>query len=116
LVIDQQQLLYPGDVLHEAGHIAVTTAAERPLLSGNITENNPEKEGEELAVLLWTYAACQALGLPAEVVFHPAGYKGQSEWLITNFEQGNYIGLPLLAWMGLTTSNTFPAMKRWLRE
>ena len=116
LLLDRTQLLYPGDVLHEAGHLAVTAAAERPLLQANVTENHPEKDGDELAVLLWTYAACQALGIPEEVVFHPYGYKGQSEWLLQTFRSGTYVGLPLLVWMGLATSEGFPKMERWLRE
>jgi hypothetical protein len=116
LLLDRARLLYPGDVLHEAGHIAVTVAAERPLLGANVTENHPEKEGEELAVLLWTYAACCHLDIPPVVVFHPDGYKGSSEWLIESFTTGQYIGLPLLVWMGLTTTEGFPGMTRWLRE
>jgi len=116
LLLDRARLLYPGDVLHEAGHIAVTVAAERPLLGANVTENHPEKEGEELAVLLWTYAACQYLDIPPVVVFHPEGYKGQSEWLIKSFTTGQYIGLPLLVWMGMTTTEGFPTMTHWLRE
>jgi hypothetical protein len=116
LLLDRTHLLYPGDVLHEAGHIAVTAAAERSLLGANVTENHPEKEGEELAVLLWTYAACRHLAIPPVVVFHPEGYKGQSEWLIKSFTNGQYMGLPLLVWMGLTTNEGFPAMTRWLRE
>lgn len=115
LLLDRARLLYPGDVLHEAGHIAVTVAAERPLLGANVTESHPEKEGEELAVLLWTYAACRHLGIPPVVVFHPEGYKGQSEWLIRMFTSGQYPGLPLLVWMGLTTTEGFPAMTGWLR-
>jgi len=116
LLLDRACLLYPGDVLHEAGHIAVTTAAERPLLGANVTENHPEKDGDELAVLLWTYAACRHLGIPPVVVFHPEGYKGQSTWLINTFTNGQYIGLPLLVWMGLTTTDGFPTMTRWLRK
>jgi hypothetical protein len=116
LLLDRARLLYPGDVLHEAGHIAVTVAAERPLLGANVTENHPEKEGEELAVLLWTYAACRQLAIPPVVVFHPAGYKGQSEWLLENFDSGQYIGLPLLVWMGLATTADYPQLVRWLRE
>lgn len=116
LLLDRARLLYPGDVLHEAGHIAVTVAAERPLLGANVTDNHPEKEGEEIAVLLWTYAACQALGIPPVVVFHPDGYKGSSEYLIESFTNGQYMGLPLLVWMGLTTTEGFPTMTRWLRE
>lgn len=116
LLLDRTRLLYPGDVLHEAGHIAVTVAAERPLLGADVIENNPQKDGEELAVLLWTYAACCHLDIPPVVVFHPDGYKGQSEWLIDTFTSGQYMGLPLLVWMGMTTTEGFPAMTRWLRE
>ncbi|MET4108225.1 hypothetical protein [Hymenobacter sp. UYP22] len=115
LVVDHHRLLYPGDILHEAGHLAVTAAAERPTVGGNITENHPEKEGEELAVLAWTYAACRHVGLPAAVVFHPDGYKNQSQWLVEQYETGHYLGLPLLVWMGLTTTADFPHMHRWLR-
>ncbi|MFD2786799.1 hypothetical protein [Hymenobacter rubripertinctus] len=115
LVVDRQQLLYPGDILHEAGHLAVSTAAERPAVGGNITEHDPGKEGEEMAVHCWCYAACVALNLPAEVVFHPAGYRGASAWFIENFQQGRYIGLPLLVWMELTTTQEYPRMTRWLR-
>lgn len=116
LIMDRRRLLYPGDILHEAGHLAVTGAAERSTVGGNVTEHNPEKEGEEMAVHCWCYAACVALGLPAEVVFHPAGYKGAASWLVDNFQQGTYVGLPLLVWMGLTTTASYPAMTQWLRD
>jgi hypothetical protein len=29
IYIDFEKLLYPGDILHEAGHLAVTTAAQK---------------------------------------------------------------------------------------
>jgi hypothetical protein len=119
LLIDPARLLYPGDILHEAGHLAVTPADERAQLSGNIMANKPEQvgiDGEEIAAMLWSYAACQALGLPAEIVFHPQGYRDQSAWLLDTYGQGTYPGLPLLAWMGLTTNEDFPRMTRWLRE
>ena len=115
LKIDKQKVLYPGDVLHEAGHIAVTSAAERMLLKGNVTLGNPHKEGDELAVLLWTYAVCRHIGIDPSVVFHPMGYKGQSDWLIDQFSRGQYIGLPLLVWMQMTTTDGFPKMQQWLR-
>ena len=115
LVVDRRQLLYPGDILHEAGHLAVTPGVERPQVGGNVTEHQPEKEGDEMAVHPWAYAACVALGLPTRVLFHPAGYRGASDWFIEHFEQGTYIGLPLLVWMGLTTTEEFPRMTRWLR-
>ncbi|GAA4043962.1 hypothetical protein GCM10022409_32560 [Hymenobacter glaciei] len=119
LLIDPPRLLYPGDLLHEAGHLAVTPAAERTLLSGNIMDGKPDQhgvDGEEIVAMLWSYAACQAIGLPPEIVFHPTGYRGSSHWILDNFRQGIYPGLPLLVWMGLTTTEGFPRMTRWLRE
>jgi Aspartyl/Asparaginyl beta-hydroxylase len=125
VIIDREKLQYPGDLLHEAGHIAVTPAAERALLSGNVGENDPNAMGQEIAAILWSYAALKAAGLPEEVVFHPQGYKGQSDWHIENFKAGRYIGLPLLEWMGLCAGPEkaqalgiapFPAMIRWMRD
>jgi hypothetical protein len=119
LQIDLEKLKYPGDLLHEAGHIAVSLSAERESLNDNVIENNSEKAGEEIAVLLWSFAAARKIGLPTEIVFHEDGYKGEAKWLAEQFESENYIGLPLLQWMGLTDiecENTFPKMKTWLRE
>lgn len=114
LNIDLNRLRHPGDLLHEAGHIAVTPATERPLLNDNVGENDPQAMGQEIAAIAWSYAALRAVGLDETVVFHPAGYKGASDWHIENFHSGNYIGLPLLQWMGLADAD-FPAMRRWLR-
>ena len=55
-----------------------------------------------MAVLLWSYAAAKKIGLAPEVVFHEDGYKGEAIWLREQFESKNYIGLPLLQWLGLT--------------
>lgn len=120
LLIDPERLLHPGDILHEAGHIAVSLPEDRIHLGGNITAARPDKAGDELAVLLWTYAACCHLCLDLAIVFHSAGYKGQSDWLIEQFTTGQYAGLPLLVWMGLTdepgkSGAGFPAMLHWLR-
>ena len=115
LLVDPTQLRYAGDILHEAGHIAVTLPAERSQLQDNITADRPDKTGDELAVLLWTYAACHYLDLPLEVVFHRGGYKGQSPWLIDTFSRQVYVGLPLLVWMGMTQADRFPLMTHWLR-
>ncbi len=120
LLIDPKRLLYPGDILHEAGHMAVSLPEDRARLGGNVTADRPDKAGDELAVLLWTYAACCHLRLNPAVVFHPDGYKGQSDWLIEQFTSGLYMGLPLLIWMGLTSEPNpsgagFPGMRRWLR-
>jgi len=122
IYVDYKKLKYPGDLLHEAGHLAVTTPEQRLLAGTGLTaENQPwPTDGEEIVTLLWSYAAAKHIELPLEVLFHPEGYKGDSEWLIETFESGTYIGLPLLEWMGLTeptgASNAYPKMKHWLRQ
>jgi hypothetical protein len=114
-LIDQAQLKHLGDILHEAGHIAVTEPKKRPLIGTKEMDVNWPTDGEEIAAILWSFAACNHLKLDLNVVFHPNGYKGNSDWLIQEFTNKNYIGLPLLSWMGLCTKEAFPKMKKWLR-
>jgi hypothetical protein len=120
LIYCKEKLLHPGDMMHEAGHIAVTVAAERASLNDNVTANDKNKEGEELAVMLWTYAVCLHLKMDPAIVFHEEGYKGESEWLLENFNAKTFIGLPLLVWMGMTAypvdDTGFPIMVKWLRD
>jgi hypothetical protein len=116
LIIDEALLTHPGDLLHEAGHIAVMTPEERANITGNVQEHRPEGFSDELGAILWSYAALTHLKIDPAVVFHPEGYKGDSEWLIESFSNQQYIGLPLLQWMGLTTIETFPKMTKWIRE
>ena len=113
LVLDRQRLLYPGDLLHEAGHLAVISPAARRTASDDFGDDG----GNEMAAIAWSYAACVHLGLPLTVLFHDDGYKGDAAWLAETFASGRYIGLPLLEWKGMTTSSgdtAFPAMRHWL--
>lgn len=110
ILVDESRLLYPGDLLHEAGHLAVMTPAERAATTGDIAPDL----GYEIAVIAWSYAAALAMDLPPETVFHPHGYRGSSEAFLENFAAGRYVGVPMLQWLGLADS-TFPAMRRWLR-
>lgn len=104
VLIDRARLKYPGDLLHEAGHVAVTDAHLRPLIGTPEMPGRWPNPGEEFGAILWSYAAACAMGIPAEVVFHAGGYKGDGEWLIEQFENKNYIGLPLFAWMGFCST------------
>lgn len=119
--MDPKRMKYAGDLLHEAGHIAVTTEEYRPLIGTESMDPLWPTDGDELAAVLWSYAALKHLDLKPEVVFHPHGYKNQSEWLIEQFESENYIALPLLEWMGFCFSSEkdgvapFPHMIKWLR-
>lgn len=126
IIYDPEKLEYPGDLLHEAGHIAVKPSAERKLLNGNIGDGDENALGDEIGAILWSYAAVINIGLPADLVFHENGYRGASDWYLSTFEtEKNYIGLPYLTWIGLASSAeqieelgypAFPEMFRWLRE
>ena len=115
ILMDVEKLKYPGDLLHEAGHIAVAEKTIRPLIGTPKIADDWPTDGEELATILWSYAACRFLNLDLEIVFHENGYKNDSKWLIEQFNNKNYIGLPLLEWMGLCNSTEFPTMKKWVR-
>jgi len=118
VLVDESRLLYPGDILHEAGHIAVTDPAERgrPKLSPS--------DGDEMAALAWSYAAARHLEIDPAVVFHADGYRGGGANLVENFTSGRYIGVPLLQLYGMTVEprhaavrgvEPFPHMLRWSR-
>jgi hypothetical protein len=116
LLLDPDRLTWPGDLLHEAGHIAVAD----PLLRepGATVSAEP---GEEIAAIAWSYAAAMAIGLPTRTVFHEGGYRGEGASLAENFENGQYIGVPLLQWFGMasvqpgTAMPPYPHMMRWQR-
>lgn len=116
IYVDIEKLKYPGDLLHEAGHLAVTTPELRKVAGTPEQPQDWPEAGEEIVSILWSYAAAKHIDLPLEILFHPDGYKGQSEWHIEQFREGNYVGLPLLEWMGLTEPGKFPEMKKWKRE
>ena len=125
ILIDYDQLLYPGDILHEAGHIAVTTSEDRKKIGTNKMPEDWPTQGDEIGAMLWSFAAAHHLEIPLEVVFHPNGYKGSSNWLIDSYKEQNFIGLPLIEWFGLTlgeekaqeqNKKSFPHMIKWLRD
>lgn len=125
IYVDFERLKYPGDLLHEAGHLAVTDEESRKRINSCIDNSEWPTQGEEIAAILWSYAALTYLNLKPSFVFHADGYKGNSEWFISNFTNGNYIGLPFLEWAGLTLGNdrahlegkeAFPVMQKWIRD
>ncbi|SRR5579871_457912 len=110
LVIDETRMLYPGDLLHEAGHLAVLTPEER-----NVSRPDLSQPAGELGAIAWSWAAAVHLQIDPRIVFHPHGYRGGSDALIENFEAGRFIGVPFLGWIGLTSVPTYPQMRMWLR-
>lgn len=125
IFIDYKKLSYPGDILHEAGHLAVTSPSDRAKIGTESMANDWPSQGEEIATMLWSFAACKHLDLPLDYVFHAGGYKGSSNWLMDNFDTGNYIGLPFFEWTQMAYSKekaaemnvvAFPKMVKWMRE
>ena len=123
VVIDQSRLLYPGDILHEAGHLAVLPAAVRAQTTGRLEADG----GQEMGAIAWSWAAAVHLGLDPAVVFHPDGYKEGANAVLENFAQGRYVGVSYLQWLGLALEPTrpglnaepqafppYPHMLRWL--
>lgn len=125
IIIDKEALSYPGDILHEAGHIAIVPAAERAALTASAIEKREQREAEEMMAIAWSYAACMHLGLNPYVVFHDEGYQGGGSYIADAFNNKCYIGLPMLQWIGLTADeknapelNTapYPHMIKWLMD
>lgn len=119
IVYDPDRLAYPGDLLHEAGHIAVSDPAARNAM--NTVSSDP---GDEMAAIAWSYAAVLAIGIDPAIVFHADGYKGSAQAIIDNFSAGRYFGVPMLEWFGMAANvneaaasgeDRYPRMRRWLR-
>lgn len=118
LKIDPARLAWPGDLLHEAGHVAVGDP-ERP------EDGVSDDPGEEMAALAWSFAAAERLGLDPSVPFHEGGYRGWGKTLAENFSLGHYVGVPMLAMWGLTHephrakamgARPYPHMLVWRRS
>jgi hypothetical protein len=119
LIYDPERLAWPGDLLHEAGHLAVTDPALRPGLC-----DPSDDPGEEMAAIAWSWAAAMEIGLAPHILFHEGGYRGASAAFIDNFSNGRDVGVPWLAAWDMTTErhrarkeggNPYPHMRRWLR-
>lgn len=125
IYFDKEALRYPGDILHEAGHIAVVPAAERVTLDEISIGKRKDREAEEMMAIAWSYAACMHLGLDPVFVFHEDGYRGGGSYIAENFREKRYFGVPMLQWVGLTFDDAnalkhgavpYPVMIKWLRD
>jgi hypothetical protein len=93
IVYTPEKLFTPGDLLHEAGHLAVVPAAHRHRIGADADAaiaailgeadaaggrtpvlDGLDGLGAELQAIAWSYAACVRLGLPLEIVFVPGAY------------------------------------------
>jgi hypothetical protein len=124
LKINPENLLCVGDILHEAGHLACIPSNLRSMANDNISESMGEEYTYEMGVIAWSVAAALHLDIALSEVFTEKGYKGEAQYLLDQFAAKNYIGLPLLQWMGMAAFEDelvdnevlpFPKMLRWTR-
>lgn len=120
---DPQRLRWPGDLLHEAGHIAITPPNQRAFLDATLPPLSADHAGEVEATA-WAYAATVAIGLDPIVLFHEGGYQGHSRELAFSYSMGCFPGVNGLRAAGMAHSETeaagrgtraYPAMLHWLR-
>ena len=124
LLFNGALLKWPGDLLHEAGHLAVTPAAQRPQLDDRLAGEIEAPHAGEIEATAWSFAAATHLSLPLSELFHSGGYRGCGDRLIFTFSSGCYPGAAGLAAAGMTALGAdaralgipaFPHMLRWLR-
>lgn len=125
MLVDEEKLLYPGDLLHEAGHIALIPAGLRKYATGNVGEVAEIGDAYEVESIAWSWAAVIELGIAPEILFHDHGYKGAPRQLLQTYQMGVYIGLKRLEDYGMAYSpqkaaelgvTPYPAMQKWLRD
>jgi hypothetical protein len=120
VIYDPARLTFPGDLLHEAGHVAFAPSSER----GQLSCATHFTLGDDLAAIAWSWAALTHLDLDPTLVFHEGGYDGWSSAYIENFSAGRYVGVSLLEWAdmtfepkhGQTGEPLFPQMLKWMRD
>jgi hypothetical protein len=128
-----------GDVLHEAGHLAVIPSIFRDHLSPNADsvsdlykkwfEDHPEAfeypenpvgrailQSGETEAIAWSYAAAVVTGVsPEELFLNGFGSDGVED-LTIGLSTGRYLGVNGLHHSGMTTLKEFPKMIRWMQE
>jgi len=129
LVVNPEKV-FPGDILHEAGHIAVMPARFRPSASGTLGKSLREMkdyldahsdaigrfpedptirgivQSGEAEAAAWQYAAAQHIGLPDMWLFPPESFEGQPEDALLRLKTNSYLGINGLQAAGWTKVRT----------
>lgn len=122
IAYDPATLRFPGDLLHEAGHLAVLAPDERVRFGTD--DEHLDMQRVELRAIAWSHAAGVRLDLTPDVVFHAGGYGGRGAALAFTYANGVYPGAAALEELGLTATgerahaagvDPYPQMLRWLR-
>lgn len=121
ILVDRATMQYPGDILHEAAHLAIVPAAERATLEADNIMHRKDRAAEEMMAIAWSYAACVYLDIHPYFVLHEHGYNGGGNEIADNFMEGCYIGVPMLQWKGMAAAKDaaepqYPAMLKWLLD
>jgi hypothetical protein len=125
LLVDESKLTYPGDLLHEAGHLALAPGEVRPGLSGEVIIPGADMSVVEVQVTAWAYAAVTHLEMNPKILFHEGGYGGKSQGLLFTYGVGVYPGANGLHALGMTAIGEaarqmavapYPHMLKWLRD
>lgn len=121
IIYDSVMMDSYGDLLHEAGHIAVLKKDLRAVVTSPDVWGDLGEENAEVSAIAWSWAAAEYLNIPPEVVFHNEGYRGGADSIIDRFRNHDYVGVNLLEDMGMTretsplSDQAFPNMRHWLR-
>jgi hypothetical protein len=142
IMVDSDRLLSPGDIFHDAGHVATVPSMFRDRLRGNVGKSlvpvmrayfrthdlmlddrgteDPVCRGllqcSEAEAIAWSYAAAVASGLPPESVFHPKAYDGEAATVQVMLSLGSHFGVHGLQAAKMTTVRTYPKMMLWLQK
>ncbi len=138
LVYDASRLLSPGDLLHEAGHLAVLPSNMRTQVSGDIDASLAALQADQagaaaidhtdLAPIAWSYAAALAINMDPVFIFDAAGYGagegGDVAVIASQLAMGLFPGIMMLEKAGLCAAPPplgdgrhpapYPHMTRWL--
>ncbi|MGJ8678060.1 MAG: hypothetical protein ACSHX0_11125 [Akkermansiaceae bacterium] len=109
LLIDAENLTYPGDILYKAGLLATADPSERSSL---VCVKKPDA-AHETSAMAWAYAAAVHLQIDPQIVFHEGGYQDGGQQIIAQFQGPQAFGVPMLLWYQMC--ETYPHMTNWLR-
>ncbi len=121
LVVDEEKLAWPGDLLHEAGHLAVVPPDRRAAFHHDVGDD----AAEEMMAIAWSYAAAAHLQIDPSVVFHESGYRGGSKAILAAFATKGGFAVPMLDYVDMTCEpkwaaeryvKPYPHMLSWLRK
>ena len=141
LAFNAAQMEGVGDLLHEAGHLAVIPSMFRGEVFGDIDAALMEASSEyvkthpimipgtyeedpviraliqasEQEAIAWSYAAALEIGIEPTVVFHPKSFGGDNEEVLLGLQIKQHAGINGMSAARMTTRQMFPKMIRWMQ-